>query len=84
MNYKMPTYNFKNKESGETIQKFLRISELDKWKEENPEWETYFPQGSAPGTISQSKSTLSQAGDGWKDLLNRVKDGSGRNNTIKT
>jgi hypothetical protein len=80
----MPNYNFRHRETGETQEVFLRISELDAWKEDNPDWESYFPSGSAPAMVSQSKSTLSQAGDGWKDLLNRVKEGSGQNNTIKT
>ena len=35
----MPQYEFKHAESGETITKFLRISEYDSWKEQNPEWE---------------------------------------------
>jgi len=78
----MPTYQFKNKETGEIVDQFLKLSELDQWKEDNPQWETY--HGSAPELVTGTKSALRQAGDGWKDLLNRVKDGSGRNNTINT
>jgi hypothetical protein len=79
----MPTYNFRNKTSGEVIDVTLRISELDEWKSQNPEWETIHLV--APKLVSGSgKDNLSRAGSGWNDLLNRVKGGSGRGNTIKT
>jgi hypothetical protein len=78
----MPIYNFKHKTSGDVIEKMLRISELDKWKEDNPEWETVHL--SAPNLVSASKSALSMAGKDWQEHLNNIKKGSGKNNTIKT
>jgi len=36
-----------------------------------------------PAVISQSGGTLSKTDDGWKDNLKRIKEGSGKNNTIK-
>lgn len=80
VNIIMPRYNFKHKTSGEIIEKTLRISELDKWKVDNPEWETVHL--SAPQLVSGSKSALTMAGSGWKDVLGKVKDNAGRNNTI--
>lgn len=78
----MPKYIFKNKESGVMMEKSLRISELDTWKSENPEW---IQQITAPTILYGSRrDNLSRAGDGWNDLLGKVKSGSGRNNTIKT
>jgi hypothetical protein len=78
----MPTYNFKNTTSGEIIEKILRISELDKWKEENPEWETIHL--SAPSLVSGSKSALSMAGKDWESHLNNIKKGAGKDTTIKS
>lgn len=77
----MPTYTFKNKETGETIEKVLRISELSKWKEENPDWESVL---GAPAFATGSMSNQRKAGSEWNDLLTKVKKGSGRGNTIKT
>lgn len=38
-----------------------------------------------PNFVSSTKSHAnSNTSDGWKDLLGRIKKGSGRNNTIKT
>jgi len=34
--------------------------------------------------VSGSKSALSMAGSGHRELLQRIKDGSGEGNTIKT
>jgi len=39
---------------------------------------------STPKIVSQAGSTLSKTDDGWKEVLNKVKSGSGRANTIKT
>lgn len=78
----MPLYQFKHNETGEIIDKILRISQLDEWKKDNPEYTQY--HGGAPALVSGSKSALSMAGSGWKDHLNKIKDNSGRGNTIKT
>ena len=40
---------------------------------------------STPGFVSSTKTHAnSKTSNGWKDLLGRIKKGSGRNNTIKT
>lgn len=36
-----------------------------------------------PGVVSSQGSLLSKTDDGWKDNLKRIKDKSGRGNTIK-
>ncbi len=36
-----------------------------------------------PGIVSQQGSLLSKTDDGWKDNLKRIKQNSGRGNTIK-
>jgi hypothetical protein len=36
-----------------------------------------------PGIVSQQGSLLSKTDNGWKDNLKRIKDKSGRGNTIK-
>jgi len=77
----MPAYQFKHVKTGEIIDMFLRLSELDTWKENNPEYQSY--HGSAPSLVSGVKSARQIAGREWEDHLSRIKKGSGRNNNIK-
>lgn len=78
----MPTYNFRNKETGEETEVLIRISELDKYKEDNPHLEQFLK--APPRIVSMVGSLHSRTSDGFKDVLNKIKDGSGSNNTIKT
>ncbi len=36
----MPTYTFRNKDTGEEFTEFMKISELDKYLEDNPNFES--------------------------------------------
>lgn len=77
----MPTYTFKNTDTGEVFDKFLKISELDEYSESNPHLEKVIH---APNLISGVKSARQIAGSEWNNHLDRIKKGSGRDNTIKT
>jgi hypothetical protein len=35
----MPTYNFRNKQTGETVEKIMKIAERATWLEENQDYE---------------------------------------------
>lgn len=76
----MPTYVFKNTNTDEIEEHFLKISELDEFKENNPH---LVSQLGTPGMVSDTKSTLTRAGGEWQDFLKGMKKGSGRGNTIK-
>ena len=78
----MPTYNFRNKLTGEETEITMKIAELDNYKEENPELEQYLT--GAPRIVSGVGGVLSRTDDGWNDQLKRIKAGAGRNNTINT
>ncbi len=77
----MPIYKFKEKESGEITEVSLRISELDSYKEDNPNLEQVIDY--APNMVTNVKSPLTMAGSGWRDHLKNIKEKSGRGNTIK-
>lgn len=79
---KMPTYNFRNKDTGEEFEVLMRISELDKYKEDNPHMEQFLK--APPRLVSMVGGLHSRTDDGFKDVLNKIKSGSGKNNTIKT
>lgn len=63
----MPTYNFRNKETGEITSISLRISELDVYKENNPTLETVI---SAPNLVSGSGGIKNDSG--WKENMSRI------------
>ena len=76
----MPTYNIKDKQSGEIKEMFLTLSE----REELLADDRYEQTLSTPGFVSQHGSTISKADGGWKEVLDKVKVNSGMNHTIKT
>jgi hypothetical protein len=66
----MPTYVFRNKETGEQFEKIMRISELDNFRNENPQLETVI-QSVAFG--DPTKLTSSRKFDtGFKEVLQRI------------
>ena len=76
----MPTYTMKNNVTGEEKEMFLSLSEREAFLNKNKDWTQKL---NTPGFVSDTKSTFKRAGDGWKDVLQKVKSGSGKDNTIK-
>lgn len=74
----MPTYTMINKETGEEKEMILSLAEREELLETG-EWTQKL---STAKFISQHGSTLSKTDGGWKEVLKKVKDGSGRNNTV--
>lgn len=54
----MPTYTFKDTNTGEVFEKFMKISELDEYSESNPHLEKIIH---APNVISGVKSARQMA-----------------------
>jgi hypothetical protein len=68
----MPTYDFKNLKTGEIETKIMSISSmLEYTKDANIEQVFTSP----PKLVSGVKSVLSQAGDGWKEVQDKIKSG---------
>jgi hypothetical protein len=65
----MPTYDFMNEETGEMESHQLRISELDKFKIENPHLSQRLLK--APKMISGT-GLQGKMDDGWKENLTRI------------
>lgn len=78
----MPTYNFRNKETGEEIEVLMKISELDEYKANNPHMEQFLKK--PPLLARESRDIISRTPDGFNDVLKSIKKGSGRNTTIHT
>ena len=66
----MPTYVFRNIETGEQFEKIMKMSELDTFRQENPQVETV-NQSVAFG--DPTKMTSSRKFDtGFKEVLQRI------------
>jgi hypothetical protein len=78
----MPTYNFRDIETGEVTEVMMKISELDEFKQKNPHLQQFLTK--APGLSSDGGGGGLKIDNGFNDVLNRIKAGSGRGNTINT
>lgn len=76
----MPTYEFRNKETGEVSEHIMRISELDAFKQANPHLEKIITQAPAfaGDHITLKKDT------GFKEVLQKIKERNPRNDLHKT
>ena len=66
----MPTYVFRNKQTGEQFEKIMKISELDTFRAENPQLETVI-QAVAFGDPTKMTSTR-KFDTGFKEVLQRI------------
>lgn len=78
----MPTYTVKDIKTQEQWDIDCSWDELQEMLDNSPDLIKVL---STPNFVSSTKSHAnSNTSDGWKDLLGRIKKGSGRNNNIKT
>jgi hypothetical protein len=76
----MPIYTMKNIKTDEEQEHIFSFAERAAFLKANPDW---IQPLSTSRLVSQVGSNLSKTDDGWKELLKKVKKGSGRTNTIK-
>jgi hypothetical protein len=74
----MPTYTFKNKESGEMFDLVLKISQLDEFKADHEHLEQVIVPPPLVAGVNQKPD------NGFRDVLKSIKKASGRGNTIET
>ena len=78
----MPTYTVKDIKTQELWDIDCSWDDLQEMLDNSPDLIKVL---STPNFVSSTKSHAnSNTSDGWKDLLGRIKKGSGRNNNIKT
>jgi hypothetical protein len=78
----MPTYVFRNKETGEQFEKIMKISELDSFRAENPQLETVI-QAVAFGDPTKMTSTR-KFDSGFKEVLQKIHERSPGSELNKT
>lgn len=76
----MPTYDFKNLETGEIVTHVMKMSELDAFKESNPQLERHI--STTPGISDPVRLGLRRPSAGFRDLLGSIKKGN-RGSNIK-
>ena len=70
----MPTYEFKNKETDEVFELIMKYDDKVKYLEDNPHITAYYSKAPAMD-FDGGKSVLTRAGDGWKEVQDRIKSG---------
>jgi len=69
----MPMYDFKNEKTGEVETHMMKIAEREQFLKDNPHLKQMI---SAPNiNYDGGKSVLQRAGDGWKEVQQRIKSG---------
>jgi predicted nucleic acid-binding Zn ribbon protein len=66
----MPTYRFKNNETGEEFEKFMKISEREQFLTDNPN----VSQMPVPTRIVHETGTNLKIDDGFREVLGRIKN----------
>jgi|TARA_B100000085_G_scaffold266097_1_gene274427 hypothetical protein len=69
----MPTYEFKNNETDEVFEKIMSYDDKVKFLEENPHIQSYYSKMNID--YDGGKTVLGRAGDGWKEVQDRIKSG---------
>ena len=77
----MPTYDLRNTATGEVEEHLVSISKKEEMVESG-EWEQVH-HGTAD-MVTHTNGILSKTSGDWRDLLSRVKKGSGRANSVNT
>jgi len=82
----MPNYDFTCSACGHEFEKNVPLDDRDKSVECPSCGKKKSTRGVSAVKLSYLgvKSNLTRAGSGWNDVLNKVKKGSGRSNTIRT
>lgn len=66
----MPTYNYRNIETGEIEEHFIKLAEYDKFNEDNPHLKRVI-EGAAI-SYSGNKSLISRTDNTWKEVLSKI------------
>jgi hypothetical protein len=72
-----PMYSFINETTGEEFEQVLSYSEKDSYLAENPHIKQSYSK--APAIV---RGRGLKTDNGWKEVLGKIKKGSGRGNTI--
>ena len=67
----MPTYDFRHKETGEIVEKLMKISEREQWLKDNPNYEPVIL--GAPGIGDVVRHGMKKPDQGFREVLQKAK-----------
>lgn len=67
----MPTYDFRHKETGEIVEKVMKISERDDFLRDNPQYESVIL--GAPGIGDPIRLGVRKPDQGFREVLQKAK-----------
>jgi len=75
----VPTYNFRNKETGEEIELVMSFSEHDEYKKNNPHMEQFLTRAPAisGGIVGMGRM---KNDDGWREMQSRIAEAHPQSN----
>ena len=68
----MPTYTFKNKETGEVTERIMKMSEFDSFRLDNPFLETVISGGSLCDTLRLGEGLLKGKNAAFSEVLKKI------------
>ena len=71
----MPTYDFKNKDTGEVTELVMSIAKMEQYRKDNHNMQMVISTPKQNLITGKDGSVLKQAGDGWKEVQDRIKSG---------
>jgi len=77
----MPTYVFRNKETGEQFEQAMKISELDSFRADNPHLETVIQAVAFGDSV---RLGITKMDSGFKEVLQKVNERNPLNDLRKT
>lgn len=66
----MPTYTFRNKETGETFDQFMTIASREQFLKENPNLESII--SGAPMMMDPVRAGVRKVDNGFKEVLQKI------------
>lgn len=78
----MPTYNFLNEDTGEQTEVYMKISELDEYKQNNPHLKQQIIK--APVLGDSMRLGVRKTDSNFNDLLKHIKKGNSKGITKST
>jgi len=78
----MPTYDFRNKETGEIVERIMSVSAKEEFLKENPQFESY--HGGAPVMMDPVRLGVRRPDQGFKEVLQRIHEKTAGSQLNKT
>lgn len=78
----MPTYSFRNKDTGEIFDKVMRIAEREEFLTQNPQLESIIT--GAPAFTGDHISAIKKYDTGFKEVLQKISERNPHNDLRKT